>query len=347
MRSQSLFKFLQSILCIGVLGFTSHLQAQSSLLEISSGRYEIRKIDSTSGQKRKPASVESEPSLKVDPKSNPAETSAVPSGPPAQVPAPLTAPVQTEGPQRTDLKFQATEISQELNQPRLEFSIGSILVSHKSESNYSYRDYETKLQALQLQGRFWVSSKVALEGQIINSLNGSIADSKVNQTQAPYGLEEMKLSALQQEEFSLGNRTRFSLSYIDSKHGVSSKAQAKLGYQSSGLGFGFQFHTNESPQHLLIFSADLYPRLSHKENSGTTSVSSGSAPQSSRVDLGFGGEYHLNPRSVFIWGLDLNYTKNLFEGPASASDPITSVTPQNVSVDQSSFIFKLGYRWGR
>lgn len=340
----SFSKLKISIYFIGAALVSSQALAQSSLLGLSSGRYEVRKAAPTSAQKRKPASVDEGASTEViqSPVASSDSQPAVSAKLPAEVKPQSAPPVQ-----QLESKAQDYAATFDTGKPRLEFTLGSLLIANESESNSSLREYKSLLQALQVQGRFWISEQVAIEGQILNSLNGNITDSSADQTQTPLNFEEMKLSLIHQNSFEAYNRVRFNLSYLDSKYKLSSMADAKLGHQSSGLGFGISFLKAESSQFNWTFATEIFPRLSHQENSGLSGAHSGSAPQSSRVDISVGGEYHLNPRSVVIWGLDYNYTKNLFEGPASAADPLTSVVPENVSVDQTSLIFRLGYRWGR
>jgi hypothetical protein len=61
----------------------------------------------------------------------------------------------------------------------------------------------------------------------------------------------------------------------------------------------------------------------------------------------FGGEFKLARQNQITWGCTSSFEKNQFNGQANLVDPERGSAPKGVSVENSFFLFSLGYRWGQ
>jgi hypothetical protein len=95
-----------------------------------------------------------------------------------------------------------------------------------------------------------------------------------------------------------------------------------------------------------VFGGSFFPRLQHTESQTGINLQSGAAGESIRIGLDLGGEWKFTRESQMIWNLAVSAERNIFTGAANLVDPETSLTPSNVGVTNSLYMFSLGYRWG-
>lgn len=356
-----------AFLGVSILSFASApLWAQSSLLGLDSGRYEVKKTNATKPEMRKPASrkpASDEPpqveapgdGLTVSPV--PANAAAVSESNTSELPVKQEAEPSLGEQAASLFKSQEKVLGfyrdnihpDDVRNNQLELEISPTFVHVESKSNYSFRDYKTNFQALHAEGNLWLAPRFGIQGSFLTSLGGDVVDNPGAQTRARAQFEEMRLSLAGRKFFGLSRKSdavEFKLSYLDSRLKVDSSSTNRLGAKSTGLGVGASLRVPSSLQHSWMFSAEIYPRVSHVEIKGAD-ASSGTGARSSRVAVEVGGEYKFDRQSQFIWSLEMDYEKNSFDGSSSVADPMTGVTPKNVGVENNLLLFRLGYRWGR
>ncbi|MFP5518347.1 MAG: hypothetical protein ACLGGX_00460 [Bdellovibrionia bacterium] len=329
---------------LGLLFITpGSLWAQSSLLGLESGRYEIRSKtkeaaeEKSVGKQRGPASV-------VEKKQKTSKARQVASESQSQ-----NIETQTPSSPKNTVSNESL-ILPSFKYNKLELWLEPSYIQIESNSNYSPRDYKTNLIGFLVGGQFWLSEKLSLEGKIMTSLGGYIEDDQTTDSNVTSNFDEIKLGVLGRHFYSeeyRGPKVDFKLHYLDSQLSLGSDAVAKRGFKSSGLGVGAKLHVPTSEHLNYSVNLEFYPRLAHTESTGPSGLGSGSSPTSSRIEMEFGGEYFLSNKAIILFGLDFKYEKNVFSGQVSSPDPVDNLTSSNVGVEFKTLMFKLGYRWGR
>jgi hypothetical protein len=134
--------------------------------------------------------------------------------------------------------------------------------------------------------------------------------------------------------------------YSDNKVNVAAENTSRPRLKTSGLGLGLKARIPTSEGYAWTFGGSFFPRLQHSEVETGADIRSGASDENIRIGLDLGGEFKFSRESQLLWTLGLSTERNTFTGAASIADPHTGVTPDNVSVTNSLYMFSLGYRWG-
>ncbi|WP_413292012.1 hypothetical protein ACLSU7_11365 [Bdellovibrio sp. HCB185ZH] len=291
-------------------------------------------------------------------------TPAPTSAPAATVtPVPSVAPVATEpsiGDQAEALftnkadkiydYYAETIHPDDIRNNRLEVEISPVAVYNESKSNYSFREYQSFYDALRFKANVWLTPLIGVSGKFMFSMTSDIDSMEADKSRVPAKYEFLDLGLNFRKYFGnsrKSNSLEFSVLYGQDKMNTPSDAANRIRISSTGFGLGLKARIPTSVEYAWVLGGSFFPRLQHKETATSTGVSSGSIEESSRLGVEFGGEWRLSRSSQLLWGLEASAERNMFDGPASQPDPSTGVTPKNVSVTNSLYLFSLGYRWGQ
>jgi hypothetical protein len=327
---------------------------------LSNGRYEVREGAPLAPAPAAPSSAKkkitrrtssekslSEPKLETFTNSVPGPAPTSNSEPPSVADQVKDLVLGKEQPTLEAYKEQIHPDDVRLN--RLEINVSPGYVYHESKSSYSYRNYLSFSPYISLGAQIWLTPFIGLGGKHGTSLGADISEAGVPSSHIPVTYEDSEVSVDFRRFFGFSRRSNslnFGIYFSESKLSVPGDNLKRVKTRSSGIGIKFESRFPTAPSYSWILGGRIQPRISHTETATGLNLQSGESPQSSQVGLNFGGEFKLSRGSQIIWDLSYSFEKNQFTGPASTSDPETSITPSGVSVTQTQSLFTLGYRWG-
>ncbi|KHD88548.1 MAG: hypothetical protein OM95_08540 [Bdellovibrio sp. ArHS] len=231
---------------------------------------------------------------------------------------------------------------------KVELDVTPVVVYNDSQSNYSFRDYQSFFNALKLKTNVWFTPRIGVSGQIMFSLAADV-DSIVDSSRIPAKYEYLDLGFNFRKFFGVSRKSssvEFSVLFNESKMNVPSDNTSRARLKTSGLGVGLKARIPTSLNYSWVVGGTFFPRLQHSESTTGVNLSSGSSEESIRIGLDAGGEWKFSREGQMIWNLGVSAERNVFDGAAGVPDPGTGATPSNVSVTNSLYMFSLGYRWG-
>lgn len=337
--------------------------AQVGLEGFSSGRYEVRKMKKVS---RKPSSESTNPQTTTSVATTPAaaavtitpqpEISTSPNGPVVTPPEDAQEPSITEQAESLFSSkaekvyefYRAQVHPDDVRNNKVELEMMPIIGYTESQSNYAFRDYQSFFEAVKIKTNVWFTPLIGVTGQMLFSLAADM-DSVSDSSRVPTKYEYLDLGINFRKFFGisrLSNSMEFSLLYSDNKVNVDSDSTSRARLKTSGLGLGLKARVPKSESYAWTFGGSFFPRLQHTEQQTGADIRSGTSAENIRIGVEVGGEFKFTRESQLIWSLGLSTERNTFDGAASLSDPQTGITPENVSVTNSLYMFSLGYRWG-
>ena len=359
--------------------------AQSSLEGFSSGRYEVHKsTDTLKNLKRTPAADEeaatddqATPATKAPVAATPKVVApvavAVPvpvvaTSPapvvPAKVEAVAAEPVQikepTIGEQAKELfsgngpgkvfEFYKEQVHpDDIRNNKLEIEIAPALVYNDSQSTYTYRDYSSFFEAMKVDANVWVTPLIGLGGSMLFSLGADLPgiDSTKPRVTSKYENTDFALNFRNFFGISrLANSLEFSFLYRDQKMTVPSDNVSRARLETQGFGVALKTRMPTSQSYAWVVGGSFFPRAQHKETATGFDMTSGTVDSTSQIGLDLGGEWKFSREGQMTWNMGATIERNMFTDAAHSPDPSTGITPTNVSVTNSLYMFTLGYRWG-
>ena len=232
---------------------------------------------------------------------------------------------------------------------RVEIEFAPAAVYNDSQSNFSFRDYQSYFNALKVGANVWFTPLIGVEGQILFSFAGDLASNDGSDARVPAKYEMIDLGVNFRKFFGLSrksNSLEMSLLYSEHKMSPPGDNESRSRLKSQGVGIGLKARLPTSANYAWTVGGSFFPRLTHTESEPGKDLSSGDPSESTRLGLEVGGEIKFTREAQVIWGLSASAERNLFDGQAALVDPSTGSTPSNVSVTNSFYMFSLGYRWG-
>ncbi|WII73897.1 hypothetical protein QJS83_08415 [Bdellovibrio sp. 22V] len=232
---------------------------------------------------------------------------------------------------------------------RVELDVMPVVTYNDSQSNYSFRDYQSYFNALKIKTNVWFTPLIGVSGQVMFSFAADVDSLNADQSRVPAKYEFVDLGLNFRKFFGVSRKSssvEFSVLFSDNKMNTPSDNDSHPRIKSTGLGVGLKARIPTSTSYAWVIGGSFFPRLQHSESGTSISVTSGSAEESVRFGLDLGGEWKFTRESQMIWNLGASTERNVFDGAASLPDPSTGATPSNVSVTNSLYMFSLGYRWG-
>lgn len=357
---------------IAISSFATTSFAQVGLEGFSSGRYEVRKSQKAVTS-RKPSSTAGEPVKAEAEEVKEESVAATPAATAVTTTLTTTATTHSESPAAAEPKsseepsiseqaeslfsskaekiydFYRSQVHpDDLRNNKVEIEVMPVLSYVDSQSNYAYRSFHSLFNALNLKTNIWFTPSIGVTGQILFSLAADM-DSVADSSRVPTKYEFMDVGFNVRRYFGisrLSNSMQFSLLYNENKVNVDSDNTSRPRLKTSGLGLGLKARVPASETYAWTFGGSFFPRLQHSESETGAAISSGASSENIRFGVEVGGEFKFSRENQVLWNLGLSTERNTFDGAAALPDPHTGVTPQNVSVTNSLYMFSLGYRWG-
>ena len=136
------------------------------------------------------------------------------------------------------------------------------------------------------------------------------------------------------------------MDYHDAINKISKEATTVVGRKSSGLSVAMEAVIPASNTYAHTMQVDIRPRLRHSEMNTAAQVKSGTKAETNAISLSLGGQWSLDRKNQIFWKTQYSVERNLFKGEATLADPHNGMTPDGVSVTNSTLIFYFGFRWG-
>lgn len=351
------FILLGSVIII-TMSFVSTSFAQMSLEGISSGRYEVRKIKS-----RGPASEDpKEAVIKAEAKSIEVKT-----------PEPTSSPAPIQQSQSEEKEIVEPTISEQaeslfsskvekvydfyreqvheddVRNNRLELELLPVIAYNDSRSNYSFRDYNSYFNGLQIKANLWFTPLIGFSGKLLYSFAADVDSMAADHSRIPVKFEFVETGLNFRRFFGVSRKSssvEFGVLYSENKMTAPSNNLYRARLKSQGLGIALKTRVPSSSNYSWVFGGSFFPRLQHVEDQPGVDLRSGSSEENIRVGIEMGGEWKFTREGQMVWGLSMSAERNMFTGQTSLADPKTSLNPSNVSVTSSMYLFSLGYRWG-
>ncbi|CAE77779.1 hypothetical protein AB1A81_00270 [Bdellovibrio bacteriovorus] len=232
---------------------------------------------------------------------------------------------------------------------RLELDVMPVVAYNDSQSNYTFRDYQSFFNALKIRSNVWFTPLIGVSGQILFSFAADVDSVQADQSRVSAKYEFVDLGLNFRKFFGVSrksNSLEFSLLLSDNKMTVPSDNTSRARIKTQGLGVGLKARIPTSANYAWTLGGSFFPRLQHSESATGVNIQSGASEESVRIGLDVGGEWKFTRESQMIWSLGASAERNVFDGAAGLPDPGTGLTPNNVSVTNSLYMFSLGYRWG-
>lgn len=232
---------------------------------------------------------------------------------------------------------------------RIEVTIAPGVMANQSKSSYSFRNYNTFSPKLSLGANFWLTPFMGLYGDYTTSMGSDVptdgAGSRVSAQHewTEIGFDVRKFFGMSRKANSL----QFGLHLSEYKFTVPGDDTHRVNLRSSGIGLHLMTRIPVAPSYAWVFGGKIIPRVQHSELATGLDLSSGSGGESTRVDLVFGGELKMARQNQIVWNITSSFEKNQFNGQSTVTDPEKGSAPRGVSVENSFFMFSLGYRWGQ
>lgn len=233
---------------------------------------------------------------------------------------------------------------------RIEIDIASGVFSNHSQSNYSFREYNSTAPQLKVGAQFWFTPFLGIYGDYMMSLGADVAGDPVTRSRVAAHHEWTEIGLDFRQFFGMSrkaNSVEFGFHFSEYKLGVPSDDSDRVQLKSTGIGLHLSSRIPVAPSYAWILGGKLMPRVQHKEIETGVAASSGTSSESSRVDAFVGGEFKMSRQNQILWNLTSSFEKNQFQGTASLRDPSTGAEPRNVSVTNTVVVLSLGYRWGQ
>lgn len=232
----------------------------------------------------------------------------------------------------------------------VEISVAPAYVYTDSSSNYWYRDYYLSSPAYALGAQVWITPFFGVNMDMVSTLDSSMSAShdssnriKADQQWFNGGLRWRKFwgTGKKINTLSLG------MDFAEYKLKVPATTVNRTQNKTSGIKLYLEasMYRNGSGDSWQM-GASLIPRASHEEPSAGSAVKSGTSSNSTVISAWVGSETSFDRQVRVFWRLEEIIERNLFEGDATGPDPETGVTPNGVSVNQSTTMFIFGVRWG-
>lgn len=232
---------------------------------------------------------------------------------------------------------------------RLELEVMPVVAYSDSQSNYTYRDYQSFFNALKIRSNVWFTPLIGVSGQILFSFAADLDTVQADQSRVSAKYEFVDLGLNFRKFFGVSrksNSLEFSLLLSENKMTVPSDNTSRARLKTQGLGVGLKSRIPTSANYAWTLGGSFFPRLQHTESATGVDQKSGAPEESVRIGLDVGGEWKFTRESQMTWSLGASVERNIFDGAANLPDPGTGLTPNNVSVTNSLYMFSLGYRWG-
>jgi hypothetical protein len=226
-------------------------------------------------------------------------------------------------------------------------SVAPTYIYDGSSSNYSFRQFTFQSPGLEANAAIWLTPFFGLQANYTTSIDAMVMSPASQQMIAmsyqdiEFGLRFRKHFGLQRKSPSL----TWGVDFMQLNQSVPSDTPDRMSTSTSGLSLSMQGDFPHSLGYSTFVGVELQPRLVHSENSDAN-IHSGGRNQTDAVGAWIGGDWIFDGQHQMFWKIQQRIEQNIFDGNASALDPVTGITPNGVSITNSTTLFSIGYRWG-
>lgn len=324
-----------------LLDSTEHASSRDDGLD--SGRYTVR-----------PRSTPKKAAVVATPTPTPAP-SATPTPAPAATPSqsatptvsvevsPTPSPVETTDDGHVKLK------NYDRRTALLEFSLSPMYIYTNSQSSYWYRSFYSSSPGAHVNANVWLTDEFGLHSSFMTTLGASVKDSvnssrvvDANQNWFDLGVRLRHFSSLKPKASALV----LGVDWSEFRMNTSNTATMRSRLLTTGVQVKAGIEIPTSKHYMWSADVSLLAKGKHKELDTTSTVKSGTANETNGFGASLGGLYRIDSGSSYFWRISHRVEKNVFSGSATAADPISGVTPNGVSVTNSTTFFEIGCSWG-
>lgn len=255
----------------------------------------------------------------------------------------------TENPDKVLGFYQDQFGPQDPRQNKIEISFSPSFITNESSSNFSYRDYRSIFTGMNLGANVWLTPAIGVGGNFLFSLGADTSGDALTNTRSPARYEFLDIGLKFRKFFGFSPTSKsveFNILYSDYKFNVNADDVYRSKLKTSGLGLKMTLKLPSNSDVAWLMGGSFYPRLQHAELKSGVDIGSGNNTENVRVGLHLGAEVTLSRESQIFYEAAMSSEKNMFDGSAELPDPVTLVTPRNVSVTDTFYMFSVGYRWG-
>ena len=371
----TIFVFIQ---LFGASSVFAQMDPSSSLLvrpyeeeseepSLDSGRYTVRKNSSSSQeQKRKGAPSVQRPSNREELERSieekisreqerlaPAKKAESSSGSGKKEDAAASSPVPpiTPLPEKvaSEKKLYLETESQDVRWNLVELSAAANYMYVNSASSYWYRNYYSSGPGVSVDASVWITPDWGIGVSYLTTLSADIGTSPetsrrvlADHRYTDVGLKYRYFSSASQ----MASSVEYGLKFSEYQMIVPKSETSRTRLIERGPGLVIRARVPATLDRAWILNMEMLPRMNVKEESTALSLSSGPASTAYGLKIGLGHEFVIDRRHQVFWSLSHRVDKTVYEGNASAVDPLTGTAPSGVSVQMGVSLFEFGCRWG-
>jgi len=230
-----------------------------------------------------------------------------------------------------------------------ELSLSPSYIYNNSGSSYWYHNYYTSSPGLSIDAITWFSPFFGLQTAYTTSMSTEL---RAN----PAGTKFLKVehqwfdTALRfRKFFGISRKSAqltFGLGYSEHQLKVPSDATDRVGSKTSGVKLGVEAVIPSSNTSSWTLGFYLMPRAKYAEKSTALDLKSGTGSETNEIGISIGNRYTFDRYNQIFWKATHSVEKTIFSGTANTTDPLSSLTPEGVSITNSTSIFSFGYIWG-
>ncbi len=147
---------------------------------------------------------------------------------------------------------------------RLELDVLPVVAYNDSSSNYSYRNYQSYFNAMNIKSNIWFTPLIGISGQVMFSLAADVDSLEANKSRIPAKYEFVDMGINFRKFFGISRKSsslEFSILYSDDKMSVPSDNTSRPRLKSSGIGVGLKARIPTSDELCLGFRWKVFSTL--------------------------------------------------------------------------------------
>jgi hypothetical protein len=231
----------------------------------------------------------------------------------------------------------------------LDINVAPAYSLQDSKSRFTYRNYQFSAPGVMLTADTWLAPSLGFHASFFSTLSGSLTD-------APDGSSSVWAT---QQNFAIGARWRhptsdstlaptltFGGDWESDQMKVPAHSLLRQHLRTDGVVISGGVEVPSSAHYAWTTELSIMPLADQTERSGTINISSGTHSDSSIFGLAVGGRYAFDHTNSIYWKLTGRYQKDIYDGRATPSDPLTGQTLSGVTVTTKSLLLELGFSFG-
>lgn len=230
----------------------------------------------------------------------------------------------------------------------IEASIATAYVYESSESGYSFRQWTMNSPAYVIRARAWLNPELGMGAKYLSTMGGQVGDRPTATTTSAVAASrtETAFGLFLKKVFDNSNAV-FGIEMVDSQFKVASETVSKVKTKSSGIRLSVESEfANMHGDKSWRAGFSVTPKIEHEESTAAAYARSGTGVSAYAVGASLEHRWIFDRSNAFHIRLEHTIERDLFTGPAAASDPLTGATPNGVAVTTGTTLIQFGYSWG-